>query len=221
MPGLVDDTGRAVAISVPFNWRNVPIAELVEERTGLPTTIANRAKAAALGEYWQGSSGDLSERSHLVYITVGVGIVAGFVIEGDPYYGHVSTAGELGHTTVEPDGPLCGCGNYGCLYMLASESAIIRHVQETHAALSDHVRASHPPLDVHDGLTIDDLALAFQDGHPLVVQAIERAARYLGIAIGNLINIVNPSHIVIGGSIAAFGDVLLVPLRAEIQKRSL
>ncbi len=221
VPGLVDDAGRAVAMSVPFNWRDVPIADLVEERTGVPTTIANRAKAAALGEYWQGSASDLSDRSHLVYITAGAGIVAGFVLEGEPYYGHVGTAGELGHTTVEPDGPRCGCGNWGCLYMLASESAIIRHVQEAHASAPVHIRASHPPLDVHHGLTFDALAIALKDGHPLVVEAIEQAARYLGIAIGNLINIMNPSHVIIGGSIAAFGDVLLVPLRAEIQRRTL
>jgi len=221
VPGLVDDAGRVALISVPFGWRDVPIAEMVERRTGLPATIANRAKAAALGEYWQGSSGDLSARSHLAYITVGAGIVAGFVIDGEPYYGHVGTAGELGHTTVEPDGPLCGCGNNGCLHMMASESAIIRHVRESHATMPDHVRASHPPLEIHDGLTIDDLSLALRDGHPLVVQAIERAARYLGIALGNLINIVNPSHVVIGGSVAAFGEVLLVPLRAELQRRAL
>lgn len=221
VPGLVDDAGRAVAISVPFQWRNVRIADLVEERTGLTTTIANRAKAAALGEYWQGATSDIADRSHLVYITAGAGIVAGFVMEGEPYYGHVGTAGELGHTTVEPSGPRCGCGNLGCLHMLASESAIIRHVQEAHAATPAHIRASHPPLDDIDRLTIDDLHAALRDGHPLVVQAIEQAARYLGIAIGNLINIVNPSHVIIGGSIAAFGDVLLVPLRAEIQRRSL
>src|SRR5690606_10192314 len=113
------------------------------------------------------------------------------------------------------------CGNNGCLHMMASESAIIRHVRESHATMPDHVRASHPPLEIHDGLTIDDLSLALRDGHPLVVQAIERAARYLGIALGNLINIVNPSHVVIGGSVAAFGEVLLVPLRAELQRRAL
>ena len=221
VPGLVDAAGRAVAISVPFGWRDTPIADLVERRTGLPTTIANRAKAAALGEYWQGSKGDLADRTHLAYITVGAGIVAGFVVDGDPYYGHVGTAGELGHTTVEPDGPLCGCGNHGCLHMLASESAIIHHVLETHAATPAHVRGSQPPFESHDDLTIDDLSVALRDGHPVVVRAIERAARYLGIAIGNLINVMNPSHVVIGGSVAAFGDVLLVPLRAEIQRRSL
>lgn len=221
VPGLVNDTGHTVVISVPFNWRDVPIARLVEECTGLSTTIANRAKAAALGEYWQGTHGDLADHSHLFYVTAGAGIVVGFVIEGEPYYGHVGTAGELGHTTVEPDGPLCGCGNHGCLHTLASESAIIRHIREAQAALPDHIRASHPTLDVHDGMSVDDLADALQDGHPLVMQAFVRAAHYLGIAIGNLVNIMNPSHVVIGGSLMAFGDVLLVPLRAEIHRRSL
>jgi predicted NBD/HSP70 family sugar kinase len=221
VPGLVDDAGRTVAVSVPFAWRDVPIADLVEERTGLSTTIANRAKAAALGEYWQGSPQDLADRSHLVYITAGAGIVAGFVVNGDPWYGHVGTAGELGHTTVEPDGPQCGCGNRGCLHMLASESAIIRDVRQRYASTPDNARAYQPALDLGDDATIDELAVALHDGHPLVIQAIEQAARYLGIAIGNLINIVNPSHVVIGGSVATFGDVLLVPLRAEIQRRSL
>jgi predicted NBD/HSP70 family sugar kinase len=221
VPGLVDDAGREVAISVPFGWRRVPVAEMVEAGTGLPATIANRAKTAALGEYWQGTSGDPAERTHLVYITAGAGIVAGLVIDGEPYFGHVGTAGELGHTTVEPDGPLCGCGNHGCLHMFASESAIVRDVLATAAATPDHLRATQPPLALHEGMTLDDLAGAAAEGHPLVLGALARAARYLGIAAGNLINIVNPSHLVIGGSLAAFGDAVLVPLRAEIQRRAL
>lgn len=221
VPGLVDDAGRTVAMSVPYNWRHVPVSDLVEARTGLPTAIANRAKAAALGEYWQGATEELANRSHLAYVTAGAGIVAGFVIDGHPYFGHVGTAGELGHTTVEPDGPLCGCGNRGCLYMMSSESAVVRRVQDAHGVTPDHVRSSHPPIPAINGLTIDDLHAALEQGHPLVIEAIERAARYLGIAIGNMINIMNPSHVVIGGSIAAFGDVLLVPLRAEIQRRTL
>jgi predicted NBD/HSP70 family sugar kinase len=221
VPGLVDDAGRAVAISVPFGWRDLPVADLVEARTGLPTTIANRAKAAALGEYWQGSPDELGERSHLAYITAGAGIVAGFVIDGEPYYGHTGSAGELGHTTVDPDGPACGCGNHGCLHMFATESAIIRHVRELDAAQPEHLREAQPRLHLHDTITLDDLRDALQDGHPLVARAVERAARYLGIALGNLINLINPSHVVIGGSIAGFGDALLVPLRAELQRRAL
>ena len=220
-PGLVDHAGRRVAISVPFGWRDIPLAARIEERTGLPTIMANRAKAAALGEYWQRSSRDLPDYSHLAYVTVGAGIVAGFVVNGAPYYGHVGAAGELGHITVEPDGPLCGCGNHGCLHTLASESAIIRQVCEIHAVTPEHVRAAQPPLDLHDGITIDDLASELRNGHPTVVQAVERAAFYLGIGIGNVINLMNPSQVIIGGSVAAFGDVLLVPLRAEIQRRAL
>ena len=221
VPGVVDAASRNVAVSVPFNWRDVPIAQMVERRTGLPTTIANRAKAAALGEYWQGSGTNPAGRRHLAYITVGAGIVAGFVIDGELYNGHVGAAGELGHTTVDPTGPLCGCGNHGCLYMFASESAIIRDVEESRASLPDHVRVAQPPLPVDRQLTMADLTDALREGHPLVVGSLERAARYLGIATGNLINIMNPSHVVIGGSVAAFGDPLLIPLRAEIQRRSL
>jgi glucokinase-like ROK family protein len=221
VPGLVDPLGRTVVVSVPFRWRNVAIASFVEERTGLPTRIANRAKAAALGEYWQGDSHDVDDRTHLVYVTIGAGIAAGLVIEGEPYYGHDGTAGELGHTTVEASGPRCGCGNDGCLHMLASESAIIRSVRATYEATPDHIRASQPPLTVDDDMTIKDLQVLAHEGHPLVAQAVAQAARYLGIAIGNLVNIVNPSHLILGGSIAAFGDVLLVPLRAEIQRRTL
>jgi predicted NBD/HSP70 family sugar kinase len=221
VPGLVDDPGREVAISVPFGWRHVTVAALVEARTELPTTIANRAKTAALGEYWQGASGAPAERTHLVYVTASAGIVAGLVIDGEPYFGHVGTAGELGHTTVEPDGPLCGCGNRGCLYMFASESAIVRDVLAAAASSPAHLRETQPPLALREGMTLDDLAGAAAEGHPLVLGTLARAARYLGIAIGNLINIVNPSHVVIGGSLAAFGDVVLVPLRAEIQQRAL
>jgi predicted NBD/HSP70 family sugar kinase len=221
VPGLVDESGRRVAISVPFGWRDVPFAARIESRTGLRVAIANRAKAAALGEYWQGARENLSDRSHLAYITVGAGIVAGFVINGAPYFGTVGSAGELGHTTVEPGGPLCGCGNHGCLYMYASESAIIRHVEESRERLSDDARLSQPPLPKGVALTMGDIAGALQDGHPLVVGALERAARYLGIAIANLINVMNPSHVIIGGSVAALGETVMIPLRAELQRRAL
>ncbi|HWV24817.1 MAG TPA: ROK family protein [Thermomicrobiales bacterium] len=221
VPGSVDEDGQSVTVSVPFKWRDVPFADLVREKTGFTTMIANRAKTAVLGEYWQGNPASRSERSHLAYINAGAGIVAGFMFDGDPYFGHTGSAGEIGHTTVEPDGPPCGCGNHGCLHMLASESAIVHHVRELRASTPDRLLLHQPALDIDDDTTFEDLIAALRDGHPLVEQAIERAARYLGIAIANLANTMNPSHVVIGGSLAALGDVFLIPLRAEIQRRAL
>ena len=106
-----------MTLSVPYGWRDVPIADLLEARLGIPVLAANRAKAAALGEIWQGEHAGIAD---LIYVFVGGGIVAGIVVNGALYFGSAGGAGELGHVTVLPDGPVCGCGNRGCLHTLAS-----------------------------------------------------------------------------------------------------
>lgn len=125
VPGYVDQAGRIVTVAVPFGSRGVPIADLLEERLGLQVIAANRAKVAVLGEVWQGDHSGIED---LVYLFVGEGIVAGLMVGGRVVFGATGGAGELGHVTVLPDGPVCGCGSRGCLHTLASESAILRMV---------------------------------------------------------------------------------------------
>lgn len=221
VPGLVDPTGRIVAVSVPYGWEQVPIAAMLEERLGLPAVVANRAKAAALGEAWQGDHDAVAPTHHLAYVYVGAGIVAGFVIDGEPYFGNAGTAGEIGHVTVVPDGPLCGCGNHGCLHMLASESAIIRAVRAGARRHADPAAIEGSPLASLATLTIPALVEAANDGNPVVREAVLAAGTWLGIAIANLINLMNPSVVVIGGPVMGFGELLLDRVRDEVRQRAL
>lgn len=221
VPGLVDPTGRIVAVSVPYGWEQVPIAEMLEDRLGLPTVVANRAKAAALGEAWRGDHDTVAPTHHLAYVYVGAGIVAGFVIDGEPYFGSAGTAGELGHVTVLPDGPRCGCGNRGCLHMLASESAIIRAVRTGARRYADPAQIEGSPLASLAMLTLPALIDVANDGNAIVQEVVRDAGMYLGIAIANLINIMNPSVVVIGGPVMGFGELLLDRVREEVRQRAL
>lgn len=221
VPGLVDPTGRIVAVSVPYGWENVPIAEMLEGRLGLETVVANRAKAAALGEDWSGDRDTVAPAHHLAYIHVGAGIVAGFVIDGEPYFGSTGTAGELGHVTVLPDGPQCGCGNRGCLHTLASESAIIRAVRAGARRHADPAAIAGSPLASLATLTIPALIEAANDGNAIVQAAVLEAGTWLGVAIANLINLMNPSVVVLGGPVMGFGELLLDRIRDEVRQRAL
>jgi N-acetylglucosamine repressor len=219
VPGLVSPDGREVIASVPYGWEHVPIADMVEPRLKLPVIAANRAKAAALGEYWRGNHVSPRERGHLAYLHVGSGIVTGFVVNGELFLGSGGAAGEIGHMTVLHDGPVCGCGNRGCLHMLASESAIVRAVRTK--ARQQPETANGGVLPSLASITIRSLIEEAAAGNQLVLEAVAEAGAWLGIAIANVVNLMNPSVIVIGGSIAGFGEPLFDAIRNEVRQRAL
>lgn len=221
VPGLVNQGGREVVVSVPYRWSHVPLSDMLEARLGLPVVIANRAKAAALGEYWQTVHQDPTGCDHLAYVFIGAGIVSGLVVNGDLYVGSGGAAGELGHVTVVPNGPDCGCGNRGCLHMLASESAIIRSVRSKLRQRSPAVLGQGLTGQALGMLSLPDLVAAAAAGDQIVLEAVSEAATYLGIAIANMVNLMNPSVVVIGGPVASFGDPLIDGIRAEVRQRAL
>ncbi len=217
-PTSVDPTGRRVTLSVPYGWRDVPLADMLEARLGLPTLIANRAKVAALGEVWQGAH---AETDHLFYVYVGSGIVAGMVVNGALYFGSSGGAGELGHTTVLPDGILCGCGNQGCLHTVTSESAIVRMAR---AKAREAERPGFLVARTNGVLGQITLALVLEAaaaGDPIALETLAEAGTYLGIALANVVNLVNPRTVVIGGPIASIGEPFLEPVRREVRRRAL
>ena len=213
VPGLVSADGRSVVLSVPFGWEQVPICDLLEASLNMPVIAANRAKSAALGEYWQGST-DRADRSrrYLAHVHVGAGIVAGFVYEGTLLVGHGGSAGELGHTTMIPDGPTCACGNQGCLHMFASESAILRDIRARTRRRSEHARIL---------LNLEDVKRSLNDNDETTLEVVQDAGRWVGIAVANLINVMNPSLVSIGGSVADLGDVFMDRVRQEVNRRAL
>jgi glucokinase-like ROK family protein len=218
VPASVDPAGRRVTVSVPYGWKDVPFAEQVEARVGLPVLIANRAKVAALGELWQGANPGVDD---FVYVFVGSGIVAGIVANGSLYFGTAGGAGELGHVTVVPDGPACGCGNNGCLHTLASESAIIRAVRSRARQLDRRTLLTELTGGTLGEITLELLLDAAEKGDEVVLETLQEAGTYLGLAIANVVNLLNPRIVVIGGPVARFGEPLLTAIRREVRRRAL
>jgi predicted NBD/HSP70 family sugar kinase len=214
-PGSLDAAGRVIRVSVPHGWRDIPIADMVETHIGLPTRVANRAKVAVLGEHWHGRAQGVED---VAYVFVGNGIIAGLLVDGKLYFG-AGGAGELGHLTVVPDGPICGCGNRGCLHTFASGSAIVRlaHARAREDAGS-LLHTSHGGLVA---LTLDDVLHAARLDDEAALAAIGVAGVYLGIAIANLVNLVHPRMVVIGGPVGRLGEPAVAVIRREVQRRAL
>lgn len=216
-PGLVDMNAGLVKTAVDVNWFDVPIGKMAQEALGLSVYVANRSKVGALAELWSGREQNIQ---NLIYVSIGTGIAAGVVIQGQLYTGANSSAGELGHVTIVPDGPLCGCGNRGCLQALASGPAIANRAREQLRHMPGHILLElvegHP-----ERIQPETVFAAAEAGDILARQVVHDTAVYLGIAIGNLINLFNPELIVLGGPAGQNGQILLDTVRAEAQRRAM
>ncbi|HKV30257.1 MAG TPA: ROK family protein [Candidatus Dormibacteraeota bacterium] len=197
VPGLHDPaTGRTRFLpNIPGDWAGVPVVDTVKAAVGLPTVLINDARAFALAELRVGAG--RGARS-VLGITLGTGVGGGLVIDGEVYFGHDGTAGEIGHQTILPDGPLCGCGNYGCLEALCRASAIA-------AACGCE--------------GVEQAAARARSGDERARAGLAQVGRYLGIGIGNAVVLFTPDVVVIGGGTAQAGDLLLGPIHAELKKR--
>ncbi|MDB4898101.1 MAG: transcriptional repressor [Firmicutes bacterium] len=215
--GMVSATAGLWRYSPHFAVHDLPAADLLTERLGVPVLIENDARAMAWGERSFGAARGVD---NLAYIRVGVGIGAGLIIRGQLYGGAHEGAGEIGHTIVDDDGPLCACGSYGCLEAVASAPAIARRAVERiqQGAASTISDLSNGDLNKVIGTTVIEAAHA---GDPLARETLLEAGRYLGLAIGNLINLFNPAMVVIGGGTGLAGDELLQPVIAVAMARAL
>jgi len=209
------DVDAGVISSAPNlpGWRDVSICRYLEERLGVPTRLENDANAAALGEHVYGAGRGCR---HLIYMTVSTGIGGGLIINGRLYRGATGVAGELGHMTIEPDGPLCGCGNRGCLEALVSGTAIAARGEEIVAQGGSALLAQE-----QGEVTAETVSRAADQGDIACQGVIRRAGYYLGIGLASYVNIFNPEVIIIGGGLAKVGDLLLAPARAEMEARAM
>jgi len=210
-------TESGVVLSPPLmpGWDGFPIQATLAEKWDLPVSLNNDAELGVLGEWAYGVG---RGESHLAYIKVGTGIGAGLLLNGQIYRGSTGSAGEIGHLTLEENGPLCACGNTGCLEALAGGRAIAQQAQAAVRAGQRTLLSSMGPLD---GLTARDVAAAARRGDLVSQKIIETAGRYLGVAIAGLVNLFNPRVIVVGGGVAQIGDLLLQPIRDTVARRSL
>lgn len=211
VPGVTTPQGDVI-IAPNLHWHNVPFKRLLEARIGRRVEIDNDASVAAMGEAHLGAG---RGRDSLFLITLGTGIGGGLVLDGEIHHGASFAAGEIGHMCMDPGGPLCGCGKNGCLEVFASGPAMVRFVQRR---LREAVSTS---LSDTASLSPETICLAAKNGDSLAREAVARVARYLGIAIANIINVISPDVIAIGGGIAAAGGVLLDPIAAAAREYTL
>jgi glucokinase len=213
------DTGRGVVVTPSPNmtgWSDVPLADIVRKKLGVDTFVLNDASAAAMGEHRYGAGQGVK---NLVLFTLGTGIGGGIIIDDKLYLGAVGGAGEFGHMTVAADGPVCGCGNTGCLEMFASGRAVARDAVARLRRAEKTILLDMVKGDI-DSVTSEQVGAAARRGDPLAVDVLSRAAYYLGIGMVNAVNIFNPEMVIIGGGMAELGDIFIAPGRQMVAERA-
>lgn len=216
VPGpVIRDRGHVAAPPIMPGWDSFAISQALKARWNTEIVLDNDANLGALGEYTYG--GGRGERN-LVYVKIGTGIGCGILLDGMIYHGVLGTAGEIGHVTINEDGPPCSCGNYGCLEAMAGGRAIaqraemaIRAGQQTSLSVLCHERV----------ITVRDVAEAAQAGDHVCQQLLSDAGRHVGSALASLINLLNPGVILIGGGVTYTGDLFLRAINQAVQDRTM
>jgi len=215
-PGPVDIATGVVLLTPNLGWVNMPVRDRIASQLGLPATLDNDANCAMAGEWWVGAA---RGARHAVTFTLGTGIGGGIVVEGKLLHGASDVAGEIGHITIETNGRRCGCGNDGCLEAYASGPAIARRTLEALAAGADSSLTLIVGGDVAK-ITAQTVYQAAAAGDPLALEVVQDTAKYLGVGVANLINILNPEVVVICGGVTHAGERLFAPLKREVTRRA-
>ena len=215
-PGPLDQETGIVLDAPNLMWKDVSLASPMAEAAGRPVYLENDANVAALAENRLGAG---RGARHMMYITVSTGIGSGLILGGKLYVGATGAAGELGHVTMLADGPLCGCGNRGCLESLASGTAIARRAREVAARPGGEgiLKAARGDITAIEASLVASAAAA---GDAAAAAIMHDAFEYLGIAVANVVNLLNLDMVVIGGGVARVGDVLFDTVRRLVRLRS-
>ncbi|MFH0796367.1 MAG: ROK family protein [Candidatus Omnitrophota bacterium] len=204
--GIVDSQIGSLVYSAHLKWRNLPVKSILEKTMGLPTFVDNEGRAMALAEYWFGMG---KPSRHMVTVDIDAGIGSATILDGRLLYGTHQMEGEIGHTLVLPDGPLCRCGRRGCLETISSGSAILRRVRESLPKISDL-----PERQV--------MKMVFQEakkGDGVAFQVIRDASYHLGRAIAGIVNYADPDMVVLTGYVAeADPGILLTLIQKEFRQ---
>jgi glucokinase len=218
VPGLISADGDTVTYATTLAWDRVNLRPLLAARLQTAVVLVDRGKAAALGELWYRGR---ATQADLIYIYLGTGVGDGLVFNNTVHEGADRAAGEIGHMIVDPRGPLCKCGNHGCLETLISGPAVAMRAQAAikagRATLLTHWLAGQS-LDALTAKMVADAALA---GDDLALEILEQTAGYLGIAVANLVNLLNPQLVVLGGPASRWGNLLLEATQRAVQQRAL
>ena len=216
VPGLIDVDRGVVVQSENWDWEELPLREILAQDFDAPIYIEEDDNALALGEGFFGAGRGVS---NVVCVKIGRGLGAGIVVNGMLFRGPDNTAGEIGHILVDPDGPQCTCGNYGCLVRMISAPAIAERAikglkQGAISSLSGRVG------DDPEKVNVAMIAQAANAGDAFAHQIMEETGRYLGIGIATLVNLLNPDLVIIGGGVILAGSPLLEPARHVVKLRT-
>jgi glucokinase len=208
-PGPMDPI-NGIIISPPNipEWHYFTLQEYLESTFEVPASLNNDANLAALGEW---SFGAGKGHSDLIYLTISTGIGGGIILNDQLFMGKSGYAGEIGHTTLIHKGPLCTCGQTGHLEAIASGPSIVRWIK---SQLEDESLREHFP---EGDLTAKLISDAAENGNQLALAAYERAGKYIGIAIANLLHIFNINTFILGGGVSRAGDMLFEPIRQSVR----
>jgi glucokinase len=218
IPATIDHQRGVAVAAVNLPLSELPIRDIVSERTGLPVFVDNDGNVAAFAEYLYGAARGMP---HMVMLTVGTGIGGGLILGGEIYRGSTGAGAELGHVVIQADGPPCqgNCPNHGCVESLASGTALGREGRAAAESSPDSAlaRALSEGKEV-DGRIVTEAALA---GDRTAIEVFELIGGRLGVACSSFANVFQPNAIVVGGGVIAAGDLLLEPARREVRERAL
>jgi glucokinase len=215
-PGIINSKEGVVVFSPNMNWgENFPLKEKMEKKYKVPFFLGNDANILAVGEYKFGAG---SGCKNIIGIFIGTGIGGGIIINGRLYEGAVGAAGEIGHTIVLPDGPLCGCGSRGCLESLASRTAMQRDILSQLKKGRTSVITEY--MDKEEKMIKSShLKNSYDKGDELVIEVVDKACYYLGISVGSLMNVFNPDLVIFGGGvIEALGESMMKKIKVTAER---
>jgi len=209
-PRVTNEPNGLSSMILP-KWSGYDLRRSLERTFQVPVFMDNDANLGALAEHWWGAG---RGEQHLVYVKLATGIGAGLVLNGDVYPGNSGIAGEIAHTSVDPDGDLCICGQRGCLGLVAGSAAMLERVKRQLASGRGSVLSEGE-------LSPSRLVEAAHAGDEVAVETIERVGRVLGVGIGGLLNVLDPGMVVLGGELTGAGSILLNPLVAATRECAL
>ena len=212
VPSPVDPSrpGHLSEVVMP-DWSGELGLEPVADRLGVPLMVDNDANLGALAEHWWGAGRGVDD---FAYVKLATGVGCGYVIDGEIYRGATGVAGEIGHLAIAPQGKLCVCGLRGCLATMVGAQALLERAAELVEVHPESSLASRQ-------ITMGALEAAALAGDALARQVATEAAEHLGVALAGLLNLMNPSMVVLGGDLAGLGEVILEPLRETVRRRTL
>jgi len=215
VPGpVITEMGMVIDPPIMPGWDHYPILSTLEKMWGCRVTLNNDAELGALGEWAYGVG---RGEKNVAYIKVGSGIGAGLILNNQIYGGTTGAAGEIGHLTIDENGPLCNCGNHGCLEAFAGGDAIAKQGQ----LLVNSGKKTMLSKLTMEKITANEVVEAARRGDLYAQEILKRAGTFIGIALAGLINLFNPSIVILGGGVAQVGDLLTDPIRQAVHERAM